>query len=284
MKSLLLIFSIVAFTASPLIVQAQDSNDEIEKLFAESQKRRSKDAYETVPNKADQGDVELPEVVEESAQSGNQNSGGGTPTPKSLSDLNKETKFEDIAVISRRYLPRTKRLELFAAGSGVLNDPFFQNIGGQLSLAYSFTERWALEFNSLFLSTEERSVTADLREKRQVTTTSIVTPKAYYGGSVRWSPVYGKMGLFGKSIKYFDMHFNAGAGVTQTNQSKSETTYHLATGQSFAVNKSFAVRWDFAWHVFQAQESFSGTTSKSIYNNLILSVGVSVLIPGAGYR
>jgi outer membrane beta-barrel protein len=200
---------------------------------------------------------------------------------KGVSDLGKLSEFDDIAVIQKRYLPKTGRFEAYIAPAVVLNDAFFLNYGLGARINYSFSERYALEIPIFYLATTTRAVTEGLYT-RGVTTTSFVTPKSYYGLDFRWTPVYGKMGWSNGTIVPFDLYLAVGAGLTSTTQGASEPTLHLATGQIFARTKGSAFRWDFSWNMFTAQPN--QTSSRSFYNTLFISVGMSFLFPEATYR
>jgi outer membrane beta-barrel protein len=205
---------------------------------------------------------------------------------KGVADLGKLESFEDVAVIQKRFLPRTGRFEFFLGPSIILNDAFFLNFGGQGRFAYYFTERYGLEAVGTYLSINERQVTTDLREKRGVITKSFVTPQTYMGLDFKWSPIYGKQTWMNKRIIPFDLYFSFGAGITGTNQNSSEPTLHVGTGQVFAQSKGFAWRWDFSWHTFQAKSNVTAATSTtaSIYHNMLLSFGASFYFPEASYR
>jgi len=200
---------------------------------------------------------------------------------KGISDLGKLSEFDDIAVIQKRYLPKTGRFEAYIAPSLVLNDAFFSEYGVNARINYSFSERYCLELPFFFLTSSTRDVTEGLY-KRGVTTTSFVTPKSYYGLDFRWTPVYGKMAFGQGKIVPFDLYFSAGVGLTSTTQGANEASLHLGTGQIFARTKSTAYRWDFSWNMFTAQPQ--PTSSRSFYNTLFISVGMSFLFPEATYR
>ena len=200
---------------------------------------------------------------------------------KSVSDLGKLSEFDDIAVIQKRFLPKTGRFEAYIAPTLVLNDAFFLNYGVNARINYSFSERYALEIPLFFLTTSTRAVTDGLYT-RGVTTTSFVTPKSYYGLDFRWTPVYGKMGWANGQIVPFDLYFAVGAGLTSTIQGASEPALHLGTGQIFARTKGTALRWDFSWNMFTAQPN--QVSSRSFYNTLFISVGMSFFFPEATYR
>lgn len=205
---------------------------------------------------------------------------------KDLSDLVKLAPFKDVAVIQKRFLPKTQRFELFAGPSIILNDPFFLGYGVSVRAAYYFKEKYGMEFVGLLLTQSERDVIGGLRT-RGVTTNTIVSPKNYVGLDFKWVPIYGKMTLRNKSITPFDMYFSFGGGMTGTNQSYSEPTIHLGSGQSFALSKSTAFRWDFSWDFFSGRSKTGVTgaaTNTSIYNNLYVTLGMSFFFPEATYR
>ncbi len=203
---------------------------------------------------------------------------------KDVSDLGRLSTFSDVAVIQRRYLPKTGRFEIYAAPSLVLNDAFFINFGVNGRLGYNFTERYGVELVGFGLTTSQRQVTKDLASKRGVETRSLITPKSYYGLDFKYTPIYGKMTNSGASITPFDLYFSVGAGMTGTNQGGTEPSLHLGTGQIFALSKGMAFRWDFSWNVFSAESNVETSRGRSVYNTLLISAGVSFFFPEAKYR
>lgn len=201
-----------------------------------------------------------------------------------LTDLARLQTFQDIAVIQRRFLPKTNRLEISGVGFSNLNNPFFNNLGFGLKLAYHFTEAWGVEGVGNWYGVAARQVTKDL-EKAGVSTANVVTAKGFMGGAIRWSPIYGKISLLNKSIVPFDLGFSGGFGMTRTAESSGEPTVYLGTNQIFAISKSIAFRWDLMWNLYQASVTDgNGVKSEVSHNDLFLGVGVSWYIPGAGYR
>lgn len=206
---------------------------------------------------------------------------------RDLKDLGKLSELKDVAVIQKRYLPRTKRFEVYIAPTMIVNDAFFQSYGANLRLGYNFRERYGIEILATQLWGSKRQVTEELQSLRSVNTTSLLMPQSYYGADFKWSPIYGKMTWLNRKIVPFDLYFSLGAGITQTNQSTSPATLHFGTGQTFALSKSFAFRWDFSWNTFSstsASASSSSTKETNTYNNLLLTAGVSFFFPEATYR
>ncbi len=204
--------------------------------------------------------------------------------PTNLSELSTLSPFSDIAVIQRRFLPRTGRFDISANGMLGLNNPFFNNMGVGFRGAYYLTEKHGLELQYFWLSSSERDVTNGLKD-RNISTRSLVTAKNYMGAAYKWTPVYGKITFMNQKIVPFDLHFQAGMGLTETVQRAGETTLQIGTGQIFAINKGMAFRWDFLWHFYQAQATEeNGTIKTTTQDDLFISFGLSFFFPEATYR
>lgn len=248
----------IPLSVAPLPAFGQDGMDDIEGLFSQEEQRESANPQSEAADKA----VEV----------------------KELSDLGKLSAFKDIAVIQKRYLPKTGRFEFFGGGAVVLNDVFFMSLALSGRVGYYFQERYGIEFVAMMFNTIERQVTTDLREQRGVSAKSFITPENYFGLDFKWTPIYGKMSWINRKITPFDLYFSGGGGMTSTNQGSSVPTIHLGTGQVFALSKSMAFRWDFSWNFFSAKSEVAGTDAESTYNNLMITLGMSFFFPEASYR
>lgn len=203
----------------------------------------------------------------------------------SLSDLARLQAFEDIAVIQKRYLPKTQRLEISGLGFTNINNPFFNNLGFGAKVAYHFTEKLGVEGVGNWFGVAARQVTKDLEKKALVDAANTVTARSFLGAAVKWSPVYGKISLMNKSIIPFDLSFSAGGGLTKTDVSGGEPTIHIGTSQNFAWSKSWSFRWDLMWNFYQASAYDSNDNKVKIaQNDLFIGLGVSLFIPEATYR
>jgi outer membrane beta-barrel protein len=203
--------------------------------------------------------------------------------PAELSGLGKLAPFSDIAVITKRFLPKTHRFEFFPNFGLIMNDAFFTDLvmGGRLG--YYFTENWGIEVSGMSMSTSPKGVTTELQSTSNygVQTTSLSTATSYIGGDVKWDPIYGKLAFLNKSIVPFDFYFSGGGGITGTSQGSSAPTIHIGAGQLFAISKWLAGRWDISWYGYSAT-SVNG--SSSFFTNLHATIGVSFFFPGAEYR
>lgn len=207
------------------------------------------------------------------------------PPAKSLSDLNTLSEFSDVAIIQKRFLPKTGRFEASISGITNVNNPFFTNIGLNGGFAYYFQEKYGLELLFSWIGTGSRQVTKDLQKQRSINTDNLVTSKGFMGAAFKWNPIYGKMTWLNQYIVPFDLNFSLGLGLTRTNEDQNEPTLHLATSQVFALSKSMAVRWDINWNMFNATTtSSSGAQDKLFQNDIYLGLGASFYFPEATYR
>lgn len=202
-----------------------------------------------------------------------------------LTDLSTLAPFEDVAVIQRRFLPKTGRFEVSPSGMITLNNPFFSNMGLGLRGTYYFLEKHGLELQYFMLSNSSRSVTKNLEEKRNVRTESLIKPKSYMGAAYKWNPIYGKMTFLNDHIVPFDLYFTLGGGMTDTDEESGAPTVHVGTGQVFALTKMMAIKWDLTWNFYSAASTNSnGQKVTSSQDDLFLSVGMSFFFPEAKYR
>lgn len=205
----------------------------------------------------------------------------GNETNSGFSGLSKLAPFSEISVLQKRFMPKTNRFQAFAGLSLVTNDAFFNTLGGNFKLGYFFTEQMGIEASYLALSTSEAKSTQELKEVQGVTTENLVYPKGYMGLDFMWVPIYGKLTYYNHRIINFDHYFSAGFGNTSIQSSQTVSSFHLGTGQIFALSKAFSLRWDFSWNFFDAKQL---DLSTSTVNNLFLTVGASFFFPEAKYR
>jgi outer membrane beta-barrel protein len=223
------------------------------------------------------------------------------PEPKEIEDLKQLETFDDIAVIQRRYLPKTGRFEFYIAGGTNLNDAFFVGNGLSARFGYHLREKWALEGIYSFIQNDNRDVTNELLEAG-VNTEGSVSTDGYYGIDLKWTPIYGKYAYFNEKIIPFDLYFSFGVGKTDprlaassssTEQFEVESPYTVkfGTGQIFAITKWMAFRWDMSLHMIQAKTTVTDPNNgnviredESLSNNLFLNVGLSFFFPEAKYR
>ncbi|WP_409478037.1 outer membrane beta-barrel domain-containing protein [Pseudobdellovibrio sp. HCB154] len=265
---------LVALLAAPLSAQAQQSLDDddivsVEGMYSTPPAKETKQENEALPSQLKQTNQQQTEV-------------------KDLKDLNRLAPFSEVSVIQKKFMPKTQRFQLFAAGTVMTNTPWYNNVGAKLNLSYNFTESFGLEINSMFLTNAERESTKEIKEAHNLLAEQFIYTKSYVGLDLVWSPIYGKVSSLDDTIVPFDMYFSLGGGTSSTNsQEGSNATIHVGLGQIFAISKSMAFRWDYSFNTFSATPvatATSGSPEKSNYNDLVLSAGISFFFPEASYR
>lgn len=208
---------------------------------------------------------------------------------RSLADLNQLVPFSDISVIQKKYLPKTERFQLYTAGGLATNSPWFVNLGVKINFGYNFTESLGIEISGVYLSSAETEAAKEIRSNNNLQPDKFIITKYNTLIDLVWSPIYGKVTNLDSVIIPFDMYFAFGAGVSSTNaQEGTVPTFHIGTGQIFALSKSMAFRWDYSWSFYQATPEIDAVSTsapaKSNYNDLIFTAGISFFFPEANYR
>lgn len=201
-----------------------------------------------------------------------------------LGELSTLAPFSDVAVIQRRFLPKTGRFELSGTVLTGLNNPFYNNLGATVRGAYYIREKYGVELMYFYLGNTERAITTDLKKNVSIKADSLVTPKSFMGAAFKWNPIYGKITFLNSRIVPFDINFNLGGGLTEVGAGQKETTIHFGTSQVFALSKGMAFRWDFTWNFYQASVDDNGTKKRSSQDDLFLGLGMSFYFPEATYR
>ncbi len=201
-----------------------------------------------------------------------------------LGELSTLAPFSDVAVIQKRFLPKTGRFELSGTVLTGLNNPFYNNLGATVRGAYYIREKYGVELMYFYLGNTERAITTDLKKNVSIKADSLVTPKSFMGAAFKWNPIYGKITFLNNRIVPFDINFNFGGGLTDVGESKSESTLHFGTSQVFALSKGMAFRWDFTWNFYQATALVDGVKKRSSQDDLFIGLGMSFYFPEATYR
>lgn len=219
---------------------------------------------------------------------------------RSVSDLKHLAPFDDIAVIQKRFLPKTFRGEAGFSLMSILNDKFSYFAGGEMRLGYFIREKHGLGLQGYAIYDWGKLISSRLQVNQDITAFSVtgVVPRFFIGTYYKWTPVYGKFSFMNRKIQYFDIFFAFGAGAKYivsaqpTNKALIISTEkpvrpwapagRLSTGQVFAVNKDFGATWEFTWY-FYFYEMVGGKTLHWRHD-LSLSLGLNYYFPGVDER
>lgn len=271
----LIIFAMISGIS--INASAQQTLDDDDIVSVEGVYTNQPAAKETKPAKTNE---ELPAQLKQNAQN---------VDVKNLTDLNRLAPFSEVSVIQKKFMPKTQRFQLFAAGSVMTNTPWYNNVGAKLNFSYNFTEQFGLELNTLFMTSSQRDSAKEIREEHGLKAEQFIYTKRYMGLDLVWSPIYGKISNLNNTIIPFEMYFSAGAGTSNTNSQEGDVpTFHAGLGQVFAITKSMAFRWDYSFNTFSGTPVITDATAtppgKSNYNDLVLSAGFSFFFPEVSYR
>ncbi len=191
-----------------------------------------------------------------------------------------ESAFENIAIIQRRFLPKTKRMELSAQGVFNVDQPVFYEMGVGLKLAGFFLEAHGIELNGAYMFPGPRTGVGKAINDIHVAPSGMYKNVWEAGASYKWQPFYGKAAWMDRSILPFDIYLtlgwlmisrklykvgqagDEGSGVALPSSTKyckrpaantqgvecnwpvRDHFINFGFGQIFALSKSLAFRWD----------------------------------------
>lgn len=155
----------------------------------------------------------------------------------------------ELRVIQNRLYSKSNKIEFGFFGGTASSDPFVSTRTLGASLAYHINEYLALEAIGWKAFASESAAADELRKQTATNPGGVVAPnvnfqKMFYGGQVRFSPLYGKLSLVGKSIIYFDLHAFIGGGLFNTTNGNYITPY-FGLGQQIYLTQTLSLRLDY---------------------------------------
>ena len=171
-----------------------------------------------------------------------------------------------------RLFVKQARHELTAFAGYYVSDLFSSTYGIGGAYAYHMTENTAVEFSYLYTHANADIARAIEDDRGEILKDDFAKVQ-FFESVLRWSPVYAKLRLGGKVMR-FDLHLDAGVGVVDSPTSRGVVGVGGLGFQLF-LSKALALRVDARDHVFVQEllaESF-------IVNDLSLNLGLSVFLP-----
>ena len=204
---------------------------------------------------------------------------------RKLSDLVHLSPFSDIAVIQRRFMPKTGRVSISALSTFTLSSEFFLNPGVEGHLTYHFLEKHGVELSGYYVLTLNRGVTDDMIGIGANVSELLPIARAFVGLTYKWMPVYGKIAFYNQRILAFDTFFNFGGGMSGVKRKKNplvwEPVFIASIGQVFAITRNLGLRWDLRYHLTIETQNKAGITA---LHDILFSIGFSYYYPSAGLR
>jgi hypothetical protein len=115
----------------------------------------------------------------------------------------------EIRVIRPRYFAKRNRMELGAEFSAVMNQTFIYTYMVTGLATYHFSEYIGLELSGTYGFSIDKDDKKTLDDQYQIKTQIIRTQYAL-GGTLLWTPIYGKFQMPSGRVVYFDTYLSAG--------------------------------------------------------------------------
>ena len=164
-----------------------------------------------------------------------------------------------------------------------MNNKFFTSVGLNGSLGYHMSERWAVEGRFWFSNLVERDFTKNLEERYAIKTADIVTPEGFAGLHLVWTPIYGKLSLFERTISPFELFCTLGGGMIFTDDKQNVPAVSFSFGQIHPLNSFSTIRWEVGGNIFQArpkQDAQEEPEGNEILSEIFyISFGISLFFP-----
>ena len=171
-----------------------------------------------------------------------------------------------------RLFVKQARHELTLGGGYYVSDLFSSSYALGASYTYHMTENTAVEFSYLMTQANADIIDA-IEDERGDVIDEELSRVQFFESLLRWSPVYAKLRLGGKIMR-FDVHLDGGVGVVDSPTSRGVAGVG-GVGMHLFVGEILAVRLDARDHVF-VQELLS---ESFIVNDLSLTLGLAVFFP-----
>jgi len=226
--------------------------------------------------------------------------------------------------IENRFFLKKERFELTPHFGYVPNNPFAKRYVGGLGFAYHFSEQFAVEGEVTY------SPDLGVNDLKGLTKTLVVIASEGDGNSseefvqpldkvtlaagfaARWTPLYGKIALFGETVLNLDLYGVAGLGIVskvnnvallnpdydpvdnpqappavlQRVDNEVKFTPVIGFGTNVFLTQSIALKLDARMQLYvdnvpdyQPSEDDPGDDDQQLYNNLVISAGVAIYFP-----
>lgn len=125
---------------------------------------------------------------------------------------------ETIYSVQRKAYLVNDRLEITAMGAFSFTDRFVDSLGPAVAVTYHLSENFGVEAFGNFMFPTASSLTNELLLSLKLTPEVAKLTQMLWGAGLgaEWSPIYGKVEVFGTSLGNFSFFVNLGAGFGQT--------------------------------------------------------------------
>ena len=229
---------------------------------------------------------------------------------------------ETIYAIQRKAYLVNQKWELTPLAAASFTDRFVQSFGPAASITFHAAENFGFEAYFAKLFPTESGLTKEILAQQGLTPeTAKLTQMLWAGGiGVQWSPIYGKIQIFGASLGNFGFYLGAGFGVGQTRVQCTQRTMldpnehgegatcpelpegqaddvvyepasfkimgALSGGVRFYFSNTFGLKFEVKDYIFTSrvyrpeEDGIDQRYSDAVRNNIFAQMGLSILLGG----
>lgn len=185
------------------------------------------------------------------------------------------------------------KLELAPTLGMSLGDAFFQKYTAGAKAAYHLTNAWSLGAHASYAlntATDSLSICPDGADCRAPTLGELRDLPGRLGLIVGaeggWTPIYGKIALFGETALRFDMGLVAGIDAIQHQEPGGKTVFslggHVGIGQRWFLSPGAAIRIELRDYLYRTRIPPLDGTDVRFENQVMLEAGFSFLLGSEG--
>lgn len=177
-------------------------------------------------------------------------------------------------VVQNRLYTKKNRAEAVLSYGFYSDDPFMSMNSVSLRLGYHLNEMWSV--HAFYAAVQSKQSGAYEASRRDSGVDPVVNPPvSLYGGEARFSVIYGKLSLLGKSIIYYDLNLAAGVARIHT-RVDDPMAFTGGIGQQIFISKSFFLTTDYRL-MYHSEKYGSATGSRTLWTNWI-QIGVGTFV------
>lgn len=217
-------------------------------------------------------------------------------------DQDKRFKDIEIRVIRPKYFSKRGKFELGYQGAFITNQTFIYTFLGSGLMSYHFSEALGLEVAGSYGFSIDKTDKETLKDEFSINTI-IIRTQYILGGSLLWTPIYGKFQMASGRLIYFDTFLSFGGGLTgvdfqydhcateaidgvelpdpRSPQTISYPTFMGGIGQRFFLDKESSFRWDIRGAMFSYPSADGGCDEENLpegtasQQNVTIQIGAS---------
>ncbi|MCA9521544.1 MAG: outer membrane beta-barrel domain-containing protein [Myxococcales bacterium] len=194
--------------------------------------------------------------------------------------------IDDAPALRREIKWRAERFEIMPTFSQTFHDAYVQNFLVGLDLSYHIKNWVSIGLNFAFGFKRNTNLTKQINDTLGQSI-EVAQLRLLLMANVQFAPIYGKFTMFNKAMAYYDLHLLVGVGMAQikSNGELIGSSFNFApmvgVGFRLFATEYLGINVDFRDVIVKQALNVAsdGTVSKKFVNNLMYTIGISVLLP-----